>query len=313
MAAVPTLEEALATAGAAAAPVVPAAAAALEPYDCQAEADIWEWAWTPDWKDWCCQHESKGCPPTTTQTVTATATSTGTETTSRTLTETGTSTETQTVTRTPTTHADTSTKTMTSTETMTRTETRTETEAETTAKAQLATSVAEHAADTVKVTTSPTSASTTEPDMVDSTTEPDMGCQSDCVIMGEHANCQDRITWVEEHQTGDEIAPCPAAHVMVMSQCASCGTCQFKDVVCASQQGVSKSENTFMYKYAEDQAGAVHTQLQPHRLPAAALAGITLVPFAIALGVVMRQRHRSGRAANRLHTEGDLNAFMVPE
>jgi len=33
-------------------------------YDCTAEYEIWEQAWTPDWKDWCCKHESRGCPVT---------------------------------------------------------------------------------------------------------------------------------------------------------------------------------------------------------------------------------------------------------
>lgn len=145
------------------------------------------------------------------------------------------------------------------------------------------------------------------------TTEPDAGCQSDCVILGEHGSCQSRITLEEQHRN-QESAPCPAAHVVVMSQCDSCGKCLFKDVTCASQLGVSKNlgRHTFMYKkYTEEPT--VQARLQPQRLPAIMLAGISLVPFAIAFGAVRRHRHRRGRAADASDMDRDLDAFMVAE
>merc|ERR1712113_850047 len=97
-------------------------------------------------------------------------------------------------------------------------------------------------------------------ELATTSSEPDLGCNSDSIILGEHASCQSRISWVEEHQTNEESAPCPAAHVVVMSQCDSCSTCLFRDVVCATKQGVSQSvdEDTFMYrKYAEEPADAL--------------------------------------------------------
>merc|ERR1711920_678868 len=89
-------------------------------------------------------------------------------------------------------------------------------------------------------------------------------------------------SWIELHQTNEESAPCPAAHVVVMSQCESCGTCLFKDVVCKTKTGVSKSlgQHTFMYKYAEDESqegAAVRSQVRPSPLLSCLLAGVTLV------------------------------------
>mmetsp|Transcript_12817 Transcript_12817/g.33254 ORF Transcript_12817/g.33254 Transcript_12817/m.33254 type:complete len:330 (+) Transcript_12817:71-1060(+) len=47
-------------------------------YDCGVELEVWETAWTPEWKAWCCEHGERGCPSTSTTTRT---TSTGTSTT----------------------------------------------------------------------------------------------------------------------------------------------------------------------------------------------------------------------------------------
>jgi len=77
-----------------------------------------------------------------------------------------------------------------------------------------------------------------------------------CEIEAFNATCRSRIAWTEMHTTKDESAPCPAAHVMVMSTCPSCGTCQFEDVKCISKRGVSKMDmaSDFMYKFENDEA-----------------------------------------------------------
>lgn len=51
----------------------------LRLYDCNAEYEFWETLWTPDWKAWCCEHESRGCTPTPApvQASSSTSTSTG--------------------------------------------------------------------------------------------------------------------------------------------------------------------------------------------------------------------------------------------
>merc|ERR1712003_189211 len=123
---------------------------------------------------------------------------------------------------------------------------------------------------------------------------PDLGCSSDCVILGEHATCQSRISWVEEHQTNEESAPCPAAHVVVMSQCDSCSTCLFRDVVCATKQGVSQSvgEDTFMYrKYSAETADGLRVQNRSRLLSAMAVASAAFVSLLVTLGVSLRHRH----------------------
>jgi hypothetical protein len=35
-------------------------------YDCNAEYAFWEVAWSPDWKEWCCNEVGRGCPESTT-------------------------------------------------------------------------------------------------------------------------------------------------------------------------------------------------------------------------------------------------------
>lgn len=97
---------------------------------------------------------------------------------------------------------------------------------------------------------------------------------------------------METHQTQHESAPCPAAHVVVMSQCASCGVCMFKDVDCASSQGVSKSlgDHTFMYKYLQEPTGAVEVQAKPQMLASTNLVCFSVVPLAILVGFVLKHR-----------------------
>lgn len=326
---------------------IPMVAPELKPYDCDAEADIWEWAWTPDWKAWCCQHELKGCPSTTSKTSTQSATATQTETSTSTATETATSTtatasetKTETVAITaPQTESQTRTKTHTQTQTRTATTTDQETteaptqamtthqqtteapiqakttqrqmaEAPTKAKTtrQQTTEAPSQPSTKAPVptdaatTTSATGASTVSlltPSTESSTTNGnDLACNSDCVILGEHATCQSRISWVEEHQTQDESAPCPAAHVVVMSQCTTCGTCMFKDVQCASSTGVSKSlgDHTFMYrKYSEDPAAAA--KLGAHAQPTnlswiSTIASFGFVPLLVVASAALCRRRR---------------------
>eukprot|EP00449_Zooxanthella_nutricula_P017326 CAMPEP_0198543746 /NCGR_PEP_ID=MMETSP1462-20131121/59832_1 /TAXON_ID=1333877 /ORGANISM="Brandtodinium nutriculum, Strain RCC3387" /LENGTH=132 /DNA_ID=CAMNT_0044274037 /DNA_START=69 /DNA_END=463 /DNA_ORIENTATION=+ len=55
--------------------------ATVAPYRCDVEYDNWQVAWTPDWKSWCCEHELRGCPPTTTETTTTKTKTSTTETT----------------------------------------------------------------------------------------------------------------------------------------------------------------------------------------------------------------------------------------
>jgi len=64
-------------------------------YDCSAEYDVWETAWTPDWKAWCCENELRGCPSTSTRTATSSTSTRSTTTRTSTSTETSTSTSTK--------------------------------------------------------------------------------------------------------------------------------------------------------------------------------------------------------------------------
>lgn len=113
---------------------------------------------------------------------------------------------------------------------------------------------------------------------------------------------------MEEHQTNEESAPCPAAHVVVMSQCATCGTCLFKDVQCATKQGVSKSlgQHTFMYKYSEDPIERSH--LMPHHVSGALVAVAGVVPLAVAAAAVFRYRRL---AADRELAAMDMEIELV--
>mmetsp|Transcript_49859 Transcript_49859/g.161336 ORF Transcript_49859/g.161336 Transcript_49859/m.161336 type:complete len:250 (+) Transcript_49859:74-823(+) len=61
--------------------VEPGTSLELKLYDCHAEYAMWESLWTPDWKAWCCEHESRGCPSTSTATTTTRTTTTRTTTT----------------------------------------------------------------------------------------------------------------------------------------------------------------------------------------------------------------------------------------
>lgn len=85
------------------------AAGELRLYDCNLgyEHGHWKKLWDPEWTAWCCQHESRGCPTTTTETATVTSITT----------ETGTSVTKTTHTTTTTTKTSTSTITSTTTTT----------------------------------------------------------------------------------------------------------------------------------------------------------------------------------------------------
>lgn len=94
------------------------------------------------------------------------------------------------------------------------------------------------------------------------------------------------------HMTTDEGAPCPAAHVIVMSMCSECGQCLFKDVKCLNKQGIAhSSRGEFMYrKYEESSEGGVLPEaavgesppMLPQRLglPAGVLSGLGMVAVA---------------------------------
>lgn len=118
------------------------------------------------------------------------------------------------------------------------------------------------------------------------------------------------------YQTNKESAPCPAAHVVVMSQCESCGMCMFKDVVCASNQGVSNDvgRHTFMYKYSEDPTGELRAESQPRSLPAASMFAMGALSLAVVAGVVSRHRHGQIRNHQQaLDMDEDAVAPMAEE
>jgi len=119
--------------------------------------------------------------------------------------------------------------------------------------------------------------------------------------MGESATCQSRITYAETHVTMKEEAPCPAAHVVVMSQCEVCGECQFQNVKCVSDKGVSKDSYDEEYMYKKYQALAVRVShpesqarasLQSIGMQLAGWLGAVMIAFLVA-GIV--RTHRSGR------------------
>lgn len=68
--------------------------------------------------------------------------------------------------------------------------------------------------------------------------------------------------------------------------------CMFKDVDCASSQGVSKSlgDHTFMYKYLQEPTGAVEVQAKPQMLASTNLVCFSVVPLAILVGFVLKHR-----------------------
>lgn len=107
--------------------------------------------------------------------------------------------------------------------------------------------------------------------------------------------------------TMKETAPCPAAHVVVMSQCEVCGNCQFKNVKCTSKKGLSEDEgydesfDSFMYKQKQErmESQAVTRQSQSRffrslaGLTVTCLIGATVASLAVA-GVVRSARLQSG-------------------
>jgi len=316
----------------------------VKPYDCNAEADIWEWAWTPDWKAWCCVNEAKGCPKTTTPpptttvitttlpstktattTVTATHTSTLTTTMTSTATVTGTATSTKTTTVAPTTKktttvAPTTKKTTTAIETTRQPEPSVHDHATSkasvptsrpTATVHATTSRPEATKTVITTTPPPTTTVITTTAKTSSTSEiatPDAGCESACVILGEAATCQARISEMEK-QMQHESAPCPAAHVVVMSQCSSCGTCLFKNVKCASKKGVSKSfgHHMFMYKKFSEMPVEVTGE---HGVQHSPLVFAATIGLASLLGMVAlwRRRERGARVDFWMLDEAELLA-----
>jgi len=88
----------------------------------------------------------------------------------------------------------------------------------------------------------------------------------------------------------------------------------FKDVDCASSQGVSKSlgDHTFMYKYLQEPTGAVEVQAKPPMLVSTNLVCFSVVPLAILVGMVLQHR-QCRRHELALLNMGELAAPMAEE
>jgi len=113
--------------------------------------------------------------------------------------------------------------------------------------------------------------------------------------LGESATCQSRITYTEMHVTQNEQAPCPAAHVVVMSQCEACGECQFKNVKCMTNKGISAdSYDDLLYRKFEDVDVSADINVGHHRhsglMKFAGLVGVALAAL-VAAGAL--RTHRS--------------------
>lgn len=128
--------------------------------------------------------------------------------------------------------------------------------------------------------------------------------------MGESATCQSRITWTEMHVTAGESAPCPAAHVVVMSECVSCGECLFEDVKCLHGAGLDSppsGDDSFMYrKYEEEDAPQQQPRLIISSSNALTSAGLAGSAAALLLLAALRVRGSSAAAVrSSLARDGD--------
>lgn len=133
-----------------------------------------------------------------------------------------------------------------------------------------------------------------------------MGCQKECEIMGESATCQSRITWTEMRKTKDEDAPCPAAHVVVLAQCESCGECLFQSVKCLNQRGISHDHNkhTFMYKFDDTRKATLSTSSGFALVGSFSLMALGLFSTLTALAMMLvRQWRRGGTRVVHLRFE----------
>lgn len=70
-------------------------------------------------------------------------------------------------------------------------------------------------------------------------------CDASCELEGVVATCSQRIEYATQHETHNEVSPCEAAHVVVMSQCPSCAFCSSRDV-CQVQ-----GDSTFMARLSK--------------------------------------------------------------
>lgn len=121
--------------------------------------------------------------------------------------------------------------------------------------------------------------------------------------MGESETCQNRITYTEAHVTMKEEAPCPAAHVVVMSQCEVCGECQFQKVKCVSDKGISQDsyDDDIMYKKYQALTVQEGSNKSSARLTIglqlAGLLGAGMVAFVVAsiVRTYRSRRHRGDR------------------
>lgn len=138
------------------------------------------------------------------------------------------------------------------------------------------------------------------------------------MLLGDSATCQSRISYAEMHTTAHEDAPCPAAHVVVMSQCESCGECHFKDVTCISHKGITKSSyDEFWYKkYEESGDGALSEQGGPRGFAAVPLlstivpGGVTGLLLVVSVGASLTLLALAGTARTwRRATARDFQGF----
>jgi len=70
------------------------------------------------------------------------------------------------------------------------------------------------------------------------------GCEVSCELKGVAAKCSERIAWSTQHETNHEKAPCEAAHVLVISQCPSCGNCTSQAAGCEHED----KDKDFLFK-----------------------------------------------------------------
>lgn len=70
------------------------------------------------------------------------------------------------------------------------------------------------------------------------------GCDAECEVDGLSSPCEKRIRWAAANLMEKQDSPCEAAHVLVVTQCKSCGNCQ-KESVCRAEVKVEALSQEF--------------------------------------------------------------------
>lgn len=200
----------------------------------------WMKLWTPEWKQWCCEHESRGCPSTSTATATTVSETTLTKTSATKTTKT-----TTTTTRTSTDTTVTTTTTNVGCRTSCTLGSETATCEDRMRDAMLDPEVLDGAnafgnddfrrhvcwgAGEMVMSQCDSCHVCAVDEWCEKggySTTTNLYCSNTCDFGGHSATCEDRMTWAMAHNSQVSFSddPCMAAGELVMSQCPICHTC----------------------------------------------------------------------------------------